>query len=176
MVALIGWVSLVLSAGPLAPAEQAFAAKRYEQVLPALREARAHPLSLPDQVRADALEAMTQAAFDESEKAIEAFRRALELDPSFQIDPHASPKIRGLLDEARRRDRLLHPRPAQVVLTPNVLQAPVPEAPAAPAPPVWKRWWFWTAAGVVVAGASAAVWYEAQPRFPAGSLGKDALK
>ena len=176
MVALLALVTAVLSASPLGPAEEAFAAKRYEQVLPALRAARAHPLTRDEQVRSDALEAMTEAAFDESEKAIEAFRRALELAPSFQVDPSASPKIRGLFAEARRRDLLLHPHPEPQPAGLRIVFVPAPAEASAPSPPVWKRWWFWTAAGVVVAGASAAIWYEAQPRFPQGSLGRDALQ
>jgi tetratricopeptide (TPR) repeat protein len=175
MVALFGLAACVLSASPLAPAEQAFAAKRYEQVLPALERARKAPLTREEQVRGDALEAMTHAAFDESEKAIEAFRKALQLEPDFQVDARASPKIRGLFAEALRRERLVHPRLNEPTANPTVVFVPAPEQAAPASPPVWKRWWFWTAAGVVVAGASAAVWYGAQPKFPEGSLGKDEL-
>jgi tetratricopeptide (TPR) repeat protein len=45
----------------------------------------------------------------------------------------------------------------------------------APSRPVYRRWWFWTVIGVVVAGATAGVLvgtlYDGEPALPQGSLG-----
>lgn len=52
--------------------------------------------------------------------------------------------------------------------------APPAEAPASePARPVYKRWWFWTGVGVVVAGAAGVAVYELTPAGgpPTTSLG-----
>ena len=60
------------------------------------------------------------------------------------------------------------PPPAAVVV-----QAPAPEAPVVePAPPVYKRWWFWTLVGVVALGAAGATWAATRgDSTPSGSLG-----
>ena len=44
--------------------------------------------------------------------------------------------------------------PGKTTLDPHVLEPP--PTPAQPSQPLYKRWWVWTAAGVVVAGAAAA--------------------
>jgi hypothetical protein len=59
------------------------------------------------------------------------------------------------------------PPPAPVAAAEPPAQAPVIVAPAAepvaaPAP-VWKRWWFWTAAGVLAAGAAVTLVVSTQP-------------
>jgi hypothetical protein len=48
------------------------------------------------------------------------------------------------------------PAPAVVVLAPAAAPAPAPA-------PVWKRWWFWTGAAVLAAGAAVTVFVLTQP-------------
>ncbi len=104
-------LALALGAGPnpdLAAAQAAFNDARYQEVLPLLARALAGPLAQPERRAAYELQAMTHAAFDEKDSAIDSFRHALGVD--LQYEPGAvSPKVRALFDEARARGALLPP-------------------------------------------------------------------
>lgn len=184
-------LALALAPDPdLAAAEKAFGEGRYEAVLPSVHRALERGLPLPQLRRAHELEAMTDAAFDDSVAAIEAFRRLLGVDASYAPGPATSPKILGLLEEARRRGAIGSPQapasaPLVTPLTPRVLAplaattpspAPSPVAPAAE-PSLTRTWWFWTGVGVLVVGAGASTWALTRPPYPPpGNLGTGQLR
>ena len=69
--------------------------------------------------------------------------------------------------ERERKDRAEQARKARLAL------APVPKPKPTPRP-IYKKWWFWTAIGVVVVGGTTAVVVAAQPGDPVtvgGSMG-----
>jgi tetratricopeptide (TPR) repeat protein len=131
-----------------------------------------------------------------TQEAIAEFRRAYELraDPRFLFDIAEGYRLLGLRDQARffyerylatapdAPDReeveaalaslgqapAAAPKPS---LTHDVVIVPVPVAPEAP--PIWKRWWVWTAFGAVVAAgvATALLTRERDTNVPATALG-----
>jgi hypothetical protein len=139
------------------------------------------PLAPAQTRRALELEAIADAAFDDSVAAIEAFRKLLAVDPAYQPGPTASPKVLGLLEEARRRGALgakLEPvsKPAPVSAPLAATSTPAAPATSAVEPPLTHRWWFWTGVGVLVVGAGAGTWALARPQVPAGNLGTGQLR
>jgi tetratricopeptide (TPR) repeat protein len=158
-----------LAAAPnahLLAAEGAYEQGVYQEVLPAVERALKDRLTLPEQRRAYELRGVALAAFDRRDEAIDSFRRVLELDPNYLPSPFLSPKVRAVIDEARRRtlgseeSRLLSP----------------PGAQAEPAPPLHTRWWFWTAVGVAAAGAGVGAYVFTRPNLPRTNLGTGTLK
>ena len=185
LISLVAVVLLGLAPDPdLSAAEKAFQEGRYEAVLPAVHRALERPLALPELRRAHELEAMTDAAFDDSVAAIESFRRLLGVDPSYAPGPSASPKILGLLEEARRRGALgarLDPAKAPgtgPIAAPLAATStlPAPGPAEASGPSLTRAWWFWTGVGVLVAGAGAGTWYLTRPQYPPGNLGTGKLQ
>jgi hypothetical protein len=182
-----GWLLLFcLHGAPLAPenadlrsAQRAYDEGRYQEVLPLLKRARKASLPRAELERALELEALTDAAFDHAEPAIEAFRYILGADPAYLPTTSASPKLLGFFAEARRRGPLgVLPK-----LEPQVITQPLfpPDAGAAPPPVVqsdafYTKWWFWTGLGVVAAGTAGGVWYAERPLVPNGSLGVGQMK
>lgn len=78
---------------------------------------------------------MTRAELRDDARAIESFEQALLLDPYVTLPSDASPKIRELLDEARKRVRDGRARPnddAPAVAAPTPPPATTETAPAEP--------------------------------------------
>ncbi len=98
-------LALLLAASPpntdLAAAEKAASEGRFEEVLPALERARAQGLGLEEQAQAYELEAFTDAAFEDFAGARRAFDALLELKPDYVLPATASPKMEGILLEAK---------------------------------------------------------------------------
>jgi len=100
--------------------------------------------ALRDTTRSDADRAtvlvrlgMTRAELRDDARAIESFEQALMLDPYVTLPSDASPKIRELLDEGRKRVRDGRARPpddAPAVASPTPAPAPVAPAPSTTAP------------------------------------------
>ncbi len=181
MSAIIATLLLATAIDPdLSAAEHAFEKGDYEAVLPTLDQAMARHLPLEQLEEALALRAQTEAAFGHSEQAVEAFRRLLGIAPSWLPAPDASPKLLAVFAEARRRGAIepppgLVPKPKIELVPPPVEPKPAEvEQPA----PLTRRWWFWTAIGVVVVGAAAAGTYAyvQRPVTPTGSLGTGNLQ
>lgn len=149
----------------LQKAEQAYQQAQYREVLPALARALSRPLPKHEQLRAFELMAFIHGAFDDEPAAIEAFRRALGVDPNLRLEPNASPKLIALYSEAVR----LGP------LAPAVVPAAAVQ-PAPPEIPVYRRWYFWAAIGVAVAAGTAGGIYAAGSRVPRGTLGTGTLQ
>ena len=173
LVLLVTWVLPLpapdAASGALGTAEAAYRARHYEQVLPAVTTALATPLSRAQQTRAYELRALAYSAFDESSEAISAFESLLRVDAEY-VPRNVSPKVAGLYEEARRRV----PFPKRKVVPPAAL-APLPPA-RPPATPLVKRWWFWTAAGVVTFGAGTVLYAETRPHLRAADLGTGELR
>jgi hypothetical protein len=149
----------------LAAAERAYEAGELEKVQGFIDKALAAQLSKAERIRAHELQALTAAAFDDSPRAINSFVQALKLEPTYDPGPRVSPKVRGLYAEARK----------QVPL--NATEVPVVGRSEANAkPPIWSKWWFWTAVGVVAAGAATTAVVASQPKVPEGNLPTGALK
>jgi hypothetical protein len=189
----------------LRAAEAAFVDGRYQDVLPVLERIDREALSKHERVRALELEAMTRAAFRNKELAIEAFRRILGIDPDYTPAPDVSPKILGLVEEARRRGPLAgeseapasgagpesaHAEPATGEPRPSIAVAERSPPPAAmaestpgkkPGPAesgaLVSRWWFWAAIATLVAAvvAGSVVAASAGSKPPSGNLGSGNL-
>jgi hypothetical protein len=172
---------LLASADPdLVAAEKAWASGDYENVMPGLEKAVAHPLPRAELVRAYALMGHVKVAFDEVDQATLAFRRLLGVDEHFLLEPDASPKLLAVFAEARRLGPIAPPKGA-LIETLKPLTIPIEAAPPPPAPSIEQKrslWWLWTGLAVVAAGAATTVtvWYFERPMVPAGSLGTGQLK
>lgn len=128
----------------LTKAEAAFVRARYDQVLSAVSLALEGPLSDDERVRAHELRAMAHSAFNDSTPAVESFRRVLSLKADYALPQRASPKLRELLEVARRLGPLrasglqapsATTGAAAALGPPRAGAAPVADAPlAAPAP------------------------------------------
>jgi hypothetical protein len=150
-------------------AREAFAAGRYDQALDLFAKLYAetlHPVYLRNIGRC-------HQKMREPQKAIDAFTDYLA--KSKKIPPDERTEVEGYIKEMEAlRDeqaKAAAPPPQPVPVTPvppAPPPAPVPTEtasstlvaqPAAPpsASPIYKKWWFWTAIGVVAAGTVAAV-------------------
>lgn len=149
---MVGLALLLLAAAPnpdLANAEGAYRLGRYDLVLPSVDRALATPLEPAERRRAYELKALTAAAFDDTNAAVDAFRRLLGVDPAYTPSGRPSPKLQGLVAEAVR----LGPIGGKRVQAP-VVAAPSPPPAPPPVPSLVRRPWFWVA--VAVAGGLAA--------------------
>lgn len=183
----------------LAAAEAAYDEAHYEEVLPAVRRALQHLLTGADKKRAFELEAFTQAAFDERNASVEAFRQVLGLDPAYEPDASAGPKVRAYWEHARRLGPLGRPPPPPPPPPPARAVQDVPrqtpvmtgirdtratlglsQTPGERAhdEPLYQRWYFWAGAGAAAVAAAVVVGVAVmnKPQAPAGNLGTGALK
>lgn len=163
------WLSLGAVDPDLQAAEAAYAQAQYREVLPSLARALSRPLPQPEKLRAYELMAFIHAAFDDGPAAVEAFRRALGAEPSYRLQPDASPKLVGLFSQAVGLGPLAPPPPPEKI----VVVAPEPPPPP---PPLYKRWYVWAGIAVAIAAGTAAGVYAAGSRVPKGSLGTGALQ
>ncbi len=157
----------------LASAEQAWSDGSYEQVLPLVSRALDSGLLSPEErLRAWELTAVTHAAFDHADPAVDAFQHVLGIDGAWRPGPEVSPKIRDLFERAHALGPLprpeWHPAPEIAAPQPRTVE-PDPEVP------VFKRWWFWAGVGVVAGAAGGTAWWATRPDIPAGNLGTGAL-
>lgn len=80
--------------------------------------------------------------------------------------PPASTASPGLIDSAKGPDAVAPP-PVSLAAVPPPAESAAPGALVVAAPPgptpVWKRWWFWTAAGVVLVGGTVAAFVLTRP-------------
>jgi hypothetical protein len=177
------WLLLAVTVGAGSPdlesAEHAYRDGSYQKIEALLHRAWQRPMSERDVHRALELEALSRAAFDQGEEAIEAFQYLLALDPQYLPDSQASPKLLGFFAEARRRGPLgivsksvpvQEARPAWVPT-----QAPVAPT-ASEGTPLYKQWWLWVGAAVGVGAAGAGAWVELHPIVPSGSLGQRTMQ
>jgi hypothetical protein len=167
-------------------AREAFAAGRYDQALDLFAKLYAetlHPVYLRNIGRC-------HQKMREPQKAIDAFTDYLA--KSKKIPPDERTEVEGYIKEMETlRDeqaKAAAPPPQPVPVTPvppAPPPAPVPTEtasstlvaqPAAPpstSSPIYKKWWFWTAVGVVAAGTVAAVLLApggvTRPDCPAGA-------
>jgi len=142
---------------PLVIAESAYAERRYEDVLAPLDVALQGTLTRAERLRAHELQALVHSAFDDSQAAIQAFTRALDVDLRYEPGPRVSPKVRGFYAEARRRK----PLPA---IAPFALPAPPPQRPLV------RSGWFWAAVGAATVGAATLIYVQQRAHVPEGNL------
>jgi hypothetical protein len=182
---LTAWCALAAAPdADLAAAQRAFDDARFEDVLPALKNAMEGPLSPPELARALELKALTEAAFDNRPASVEAFRRLMALRPGYAPDSSYGPKVGACWEHARRLGPLgAAPKPSPVEATPPVRPLPPGATPTATnaqetSPPLYARWYVWGAVGVAaVAGAVVAgVVASTHPVAPAGNLGTGNLR
>ena len=152
--------TLTATDADLAAAESAYAASRYDLVLPALDRAQARGLSPNDERRAWELRAVTCAAFDRPSCAIESYRHVLGFDPDFAISGRVSPKLLSYLQEAKTLGALPPPGPpTSTTLKPNLSSSEPslipPSEKQVEDKPVYQKGWFWGVVSVVVVGAAA---------------------
>jgi tetratricopeptide (TPR) repeat protein len=114
----------------------------------------------------------------DAERAVFFYRRFLALDPE---TPNRA-MVEQLIVE---QQKVLEERAASATPTPAPAVTSAAPAPAASvsavdltprpapgeAPPLYRRWWVWAAAGVVAAGVAAALLIEREGPRPRGSLG-----
>jgi hypothetical protein len=151
-------------------ASRAYAEGDYQRVIPLLHSAWRAELWDADIPRALELEALTRAAFDQTELAIEAFEYLLAVSPQFLPDSQASPKVLACFAEARRRGPLgllSRPEPARPAWT---QPPPQPPKPTEAGRPIYQRWWFWAGAAVVAGAGGFGAWEALHPVVPSGSL------
>jgi hypothetical protein len=168
LLALTAMLTLAASAdSDLLAARQAYQLGEYERVLPHLSRVLERPLSRAELLVVRELQALTHVAFDHVPKAIEAFRMALGVEPNYQVPLDSSPKVKAAFAAAKRAG------PLGVV--PDITLVPSTE-PLRSTPSLLSRWWFWTVAGVVVAGAGATGWIVTHPPLPQGNLGAGSFR
>jgi hypothetical protein len=135
----------------IAAAQRAYDELRFEDVLAEVSAARgAGPLGHKDAVELTRLEAYTYAIFNDSPRAVDAFRRLLALEPGFE-PRGVSPKIRTYFEEARRT------QPVTVTAS----DRPAPERRSFVGSP-----WFWAGTATAVAVTSVAVWLVVRSEGP----------
>jgi tetratricopeptide (TPR) repeat protein len=85
--------------------------------------------------------------------------RQEELEQKRRVELAKADAERAELEAKRQAE--LRAAEAQTVVPPNALPSAtvVEPQPALPGPPVYKRWWFWTAVGVVGVGTASTVLY-----------------
>ncbi|MHB8875571.1 MAG: hypothetical protein ACYC8T_17950 [Myxococcaceae bacterium] len=102
----------------------------------------------------------------------------LSLVAALALGPSASPKVLGLLEEARRRGPVgakPTPKPGPgIALKASPFDTPPP--PEAPQVSLTRRWWFWAGVGVIAAGAGAGAFAATRPQLPTGNLGTEQLR
>jgi tetratricopeptide (TPR) repeat protein len=177
-------------------ARESFAAGRYDEALQTFAKLYAetlHPVYLRNIGRC-------HQKMRDPQKAIDAFKDYLAKSPKTgrdKVTPEERTEIEGYIKEmeALRDSQAAEARAAQttpvtpvqpvqpVVTTPVATQpAPAPSAPVLVAPPpqdsesppIYKRWWFWTAVGAaVVAGVVIGVVASSggKPDCPSGTVG-----
>lgn len=134
------------------------------------RTLRDEELDDRDRVEAHRLLAIAYVARGAMGSATASFSRLLEIDPHYQLDPLASPKIQEAFDKAKAGQKPLPepPPPAPPAEPLPRAEAPpkpevsiAPPRPIEPAPagePITSRWWFWTIVAVAAgAGAGGAI-------------------
>jgi hypothetical protein len=115
----------------LAEAEKAYAALDFDQVMPLLDRAGKETLSDLEEQRRRELTAVMHAIYERPVLARNGFLQVLAHDPGYQPPDGSAPKIRSAFDDA------LSARAAMGLKPPG---------------PITQRWWFWAAAGAVLAG------------------------
>jgi tetratricopeptide (TPR) repeat protein len=180
-------------------ARESFAAGRYDEALELFARLYAetlHPVYLRNIGRCHQKMRQPQMAIDAFQDYI-AKSKKLPGDERREIEGYI--KEMETLRDAQARTTQAVPLPAPVPAPPPVVAPPVPVALTAPTPrpaggtppslvatapppsrsdssPVYARWWFWTAIGVVAAGAVAAALLlpggTLKPTCPAETLGR----
>jgi tetratricopeptide (TPR) repeat protein len=113
----------------------------------------------------------------ELDKAEKAAAKAEKSDKSEQSDDQATPPVDVAVAAAPASAPVLTPPPPPPP-APAPAPAPVPALaleshppPPAESPPIYKRWWFWTGAGAVVAAGVIVAIFALRSEDPQGSLG-----
>ena len=134
----------------------AYAELDYARVLPLVERALGESLSPAETIRAYELRAFVHTIEGRELEARDAYLAILERNPSYELAPSVSPKLRGPLELARA----VHSPP---VPDPRLAAPPVEDRvdiaqPAATTtvqtdqrPGFWSRPWFWAATAAVVA-------------------------
>lgn len=132
-------------------ARQAYKDKRYEEALKEYRaayERRQAPWLLINVGR-------TLQRLGRLDESLDYYQRYLRADPNPK--PEVKTRVEGYIDQVKAGIETApkkEPEPP-----PTMTAAPAQPAPPPPQPegkPVYKKWWFWTILGVVVAGGAAA--------------------
>lgn len=113
-------VALMLAQAPAASAfEQAEVAYRegqFEALLNHVQRALKGDAAPAQRVRLYHLKAMAHAAFDDEPATIDAFRRALTLNPGYDPSQDASPKVRLAFEKAQQQGPIVEVVPLAVPL------------------------------------------------------------
>lgn len=106
-------------------------------------------------------EQLALAQQDQQRQAGEAAQRLEAQRQQVEVERAREAAARAEVDAADRKAKLLVPPP-----TASLLPAPPP-----PDKPIYERWWFWTAVGVVAAGSVTAAAVASAPRAELPSYG-----
>jgi hypothetical protein len=154
---------------PLQRAEAAYRRLDFDKVLPLLNEARVHETTPAEYERIVELTAFVHAIYGHTLAARDAFVELLDLNADYRLPADASPKMRDALSSAIATRTITAPNYELGAATPAAEHAISPAPPLRASPsqpttippaslneslpqPLYTRWWFWTAAGVVAAG------------------------
>jgi hypothetical protein len=156
--------------------DEAFAAHArldYEAIPPLLEEVLRTSTDADERIRAYELSATVAVTFDRISEAEAAYLEILALRPDYRLDDRVSPKLRAAFATARARRAVAEPI---VAVPPSPPVAPT-EGPgtalaAASSPPLYARWWLWTAIAVAAGvGAGIGIWAVSSPRLPETDYG-----
>ena len=112
---------------------------------------------VPQARRIDAMliVAFSHAALGNEGSAKRWFVEVLRIDETVRLPIDLSPKLLRLFEQARAQYEAEKQKQSKVVAPPAAI-AVAPKTEPRVSAPVYKRWWFWTIASVVVVGAAGA--------------------
>lgn len=176
----MAWAPQAMAANrTLRRAQRAYEQLDYDKVTPLLKKAL-ETTNLPEEeVEIYTLLATMHVMYGRDTQAEEAFVHILERQPDFELAADASPKLLAAFEAAELHfaehasDERPVDEPDELGDATNPIDSPMdPLPPSTPPAPFYSTWWFWTAVGVVVAGAAGTTTYLlARPRFPDTAFG-----
>jgi hypothetical protein len=199
---LVVWAPQALAANrALRRAKRAYEQLEYDNVTPLLKKALEASSEPSEEVEIYALLATMHVMYGRDAQAEEAFVHVLERQPDFELPSDSSPKLFAALEAAEQQFAKPAPEDGasdgSVAETggevgegdrgdPDGDQAgdghdggevdpitnPMLPGPITEPTRFYSTWWFWTAVGVVVAGAAGTTaYFITQPRFPETEFG-----
>ena len=154
--------------------------RRYLDVSPTRPKNAAQVESLLKQADVKLAQMEDKRRREERAAKLENERKQAELDRKKQQADLEAARAQAVLDQQKKDAEVVQVRRLAAIEAESAAQRAelarsLKEAPPAPATPLYKKWWVWTGAAVLVAGGAAA-WVATAPRPSPTSLGEASLR